>query len=254
MHLIPHTHDDVGWVKTIDEYFLGFSKYGGTSNVKQILDEVLQQLLVDPKRRFTYTEMKFFTMWYTRLSADDKDKVKKVIKNGQLEIVQGGWSATDEACPNYEDMINNMYIGHSFLKKEFGIRPKIGWMLDAFGHSATNARLFTEFGFEAIFFARLDDKDRDERMKNKELTFLWRTSPDNFGKSRQILGLTTPIHYEPLPQFNTFGTYDPMLAADPIQDDFSLTNGNLLNKTVSIINTIIKLSKIQRSEENVWHL
>lgn len=96
-------------------------------------------------------------------------------------------------------MINNMYIGHSFLKKEFGIRPKIGWMLDAFGHSATNARLFTEFGFEAIFFARLDDKDRDERMKNKELTFLWRTSPDNFGKSRQILGLTTPKHYEPVP-------------------------------------------------------
>lgn len=82
LHLIPHTHDDVGWVKTIDEYFLGFSKTGGTSNVKQILDEVLQQLIADPNRRFTYTEMKFFTMWYTRLSAADKDSVKKVIKNG----------------------------------------------------------------------------------------------------------------------------------------------------------------------------
>jgi len=23
VHLIPHTHDDVGWLKTIDEYFSG---------------------------------------------------------------------------------------------------------------------------------------------------------------------------------------------------------------------------------------
>ena len=49
--------------------------------------------------------------------------------------MQGGWSATDEACPNYEDMILNMHVGHQFLKKEFGIRPRVGWMIDAFGHS-----------------------------------------------------------------------------------------------------------------------
>lgn len=51
-------------------------------------------------------------MWYKEQDQKTKDIVKKLIQNGQLEITQGGWSATDEACPNYEDMILNMHIGH----------------------------------------------------------------------------------------------------------------------------------------------
>jgi Glycosyl hydrolases family 38 N-terminal domain len=33
----------------------------------------------------------------------------------------------DEACPHYEDLINNMMKGHDFAMEEFGIRPRVGW-------------------------------------------------------------------------------------------------------------------------------
>ena len=56
-------------------------------------------------------------------------------------------------------MINNMIKGHGFVKKEFGVTPKIGWMVDAFGHTSTNARLFADFGFDAMFIGRLDHND-----------------------------------------------------------------------------------------------
>lgn len=47
-------------------------------------------------------------------------------------------------------------MGHHFLMKEFGAKPRIGWMIDPFGHSAANAALFADFGFDAIFISRLD--------------------------------------------------------------------------------------------------
>ena len=105
--------------------------------------------------------MKYFTMWYHRQTKELQQKVKTLVREGRLEFANGGWSATDEACPNYEDLINNMIIGHAFLRNEFGVRPRIGWHLDAFGHSSANARLFAEFGFEAQFFARMDRLDKD---------------------------------------------------------------------------------------------
>lgn len=123
-------------------------------------------------------------MWYSRQPSEIKKQVKKLIKSGQLEITQGGWSSTDEACPNYEDLINNMYLGHAFLLKEFGVRPKVGWHVDPFGHSAANAALFSDFGFEAIFISRLDEEERQRRQDEKSMTFLWNPFSNNFGEEK----------------------------------------------------------------------
>jgi len=41
VHMVTHTHDDVGWLKTVDEYFSGFdaTHNGGVS---MILDSVFE--------------------------------------------------------------------------------------------------------------------------------------------------------------------------------------------------------------------
>lgn len=92
-------------------------------------------------------------------------------------MLNGGWSMHDEACPTYEDMINNHMIGHEFLLKEFGVKPRIGWQIDPFGHSNTNARFFAEMGFDAWFFGRMDWGDDSTREVLKEYEFVW--MPDN---------------------------------------------------------------------------
>jgi hypothetical protein len=42
VHLVPHSHDDVGWQVTVDEYYF--------ENVRYILDTVVDELDKDPKR------------------------------------------------------------------------------------------------------------------------------------------------------------------------------------------------------------
>lgn len=102
-------------------------------------------------------------MWWVRQDNETQQTVKDLVAEGRFEFVNGGWSMHDEASSHYEDMINNMWIGHEFLKRVFDFVPRIGWHIDPFGHSAANPRLFADMGFEAWFFARLDYQDKAQR-------------------------------------------------------------------------------------------
>lgn len=154
VHMVPHTHDDVGWQKTYEEYYNGMEQKTAHARVEQILTEVVFELERDPTRKFTYVEMKFLNMWYIRQSKKMQESLKKLIKEGRFEIIMGGWVHTDESNEHFEDIIENFVQGHQWLSKEFGVTPRIGWNIDAFGHTQANAALFHDLGFEALFFAR----------------------------------------------------------------------------------------------------
>jgi hypothetical protein len=82
IHVVPHSHDDIGWQKTIDEYFDGSRKDIRFTNVRQELTTVINALWDNPKRKFSEVEMKFFTMWYELQNEKTRAKVKKLVDNG----------------------------------------------------------------------------------------------------------------------------------------------------------------------------
>jgi len=53
VHLVPHTHDDVGWLKTVDEYYYGLNMTIQEACVRDILDTVVISLLKNPSRTFS---------------------------------------------------------------------------------------------------------------------------------------------------------------------------------------------------------
>lgn len=87
--------------------------------------------------------------------------MRKLVKNGQLNIVNGGWSAPDEACTSHDDLINNFMIGHKFIVEELQAEePKISWQIDSFGVSKGYARLAKDMGMEAMFYSRIDSEQK----------------------------------------------------------------------------------------------
>ncbi|KAH9125726.1 hypothetical protein AeMF1_003694 [Aphanomyces euteiches] len=171
VHLIAHTHDDPGWLRTVDQYY--------TERVDYILDTVVTELAKNPNRRFMYVEQSFFQRWWREQSEETKHLVKKLVKSGQLDLTaNGGWVMHDEATPHYTTMLDQTTFGHKFLLKEFGVRPRIGWQIDPFGHSSTQGLLLSVgIGFDGLYFARMDYQDYDKRLREKNLEFLWKASP-----------------------------------------------------------------------------
>lgn len=180
VHLFSHTHDDPGWLKTVDQYYYGANTTIYHAGVKYILDTVISELVADPSRKFTYCEMSYFQRWYTDLPVSRRLVVKKLVANGQLTFSNGGWVMHDEATTHYVSMIDQTTLGHRFLKDEFGYTPRVGWQLDPFGHSATQANLLTyEAGFDGMFFGRIDWQDFMARRASSDLEVIWKSSKSN---------------------------------------------------------------------------
>ena len=83
VHLFPHSHTDEGWVSTTDDFYTGNDKDGiYIGGVKDIFDTTVTELLANPNRTFTFSEMKYFKRWYDDQEQGVKDKVKQLVKSG----------------------------------------------------------------------------------------------------------------------------------------------------------------------------
>lgn len=186
VHMVPHTHDDTGWLVTVDQYY--------QSEVSFILDTILVRLLENPDRKFIYVETGFFERWWIQQTASKQADMKKVVASGQLEFINGGWCMHDEAAPHYVEMVENTARGHQFLLKTFGVKPKGTWQIDPFGHTNTQAWLIGQYaGLQFLYFGRMDNQDFAMR-KNlsalvapdvpKSIEWVWQGSK-TFGKQYQ---------------------------------------------------------------------
>jgi len=82
VHVFPHSHTDLGWLSTIEEYFDGENLDFYIGSINNMLTTVVEQLEQDSNKTFTYAEMKFFKMWWDRQNDTKRDNVRKLIHAG----------------------------------------------------------------------------------------------------------------------------------------------------------------------------
>lgn len=249
VHLVAHTHDDVGWLKTVDQYYVGSNNSIQGACVQNVLDSLIPALLADKNRKFIYVEQAFFQRWWRDQSETMQHVVKQLVSSGQLEFINGGMCMHDEAVTHYIDMIDQTTLGHRFIKKDFGVTPRVGWQIDPFGHSAVQAYLLgAEIGFDSLFFGRIDYQDRAKRKNEKSLEVVWQASK-SFGSSAQIFAGAFPENYEPPPGGFYFEVNDP---SPVVQDDINLFDYNVQERVDAFVAAAVSQANITRTNHIMW--
>jgi hypothetical protein len=193
VHVIPHSHDDAGWLATFDDYYTG--RNSQKNCVECILNTMLNSLKENKERTFTYAEISFFEKWYINQTEENKLQIKEFVKEKRLEFLSGGWVMNDEANTYYQDIIDQIRLGMQFLKNEFDIIPRTAWYLDPFGHSLTNTYLMNKLGYQNLVIVRVDYRDKKNRIKEKNMEFYWKPYEEiDYGKS-SIFTHITYDHY-----------------------------------------------------------
>ena len=225
VHMVPHTHDDVGWLKTVDEYFTGSQNSIYAASVSDVLDSVMVALAADPARRFTYVEMAYFWRWWSTQTAATRSTVAGFVASGQLTFANGGWCMHDESAPTYNDMVDQTTMGHRFLAEAFGAVPTVGWQIDPFGHSGTQGSLLgAPAGFTSLFFARSHYADYSARANTSQLEFMWQPSASYGRDARLFTGILWGAMYAPPPLLDY--DYSSFLAI-PVVTDAALEGYNV---------------------------
>ncbi|XP_033165515.1 lysosomal alpha-mannosidase isoform X2 [Drosophila mauritiana] len=242
IHLVPHSHDDLGWLKTVDQYYYGNKHNIQHAGVQYIFDTVVAELSKDSRRRFIQVETGFFAKWWADQSEIKKKLVRTLVNEGRLEFTGGAWSMNDEAAVNYQSVIDQFAVGLKFLNDNFGVcgRPRVGWQIDAFGHSREQASMFAQMAFDGQFFARMDQNDKNKRVDNLGLEMVWDAS-ETLEEMDFFTGMLYN-HYSAPPGF----CFDSLCQDDPIIDGKSYDN-NVKSRVDDFLNYASNLAGYYRS-------
>nr|XP_018917576.1 PREDICTED: alpha-mannosidase 2 [Bemisia tabaci]XP_018917577.1 PREDICTED: alpha-mannosidase 2 [Bemisia tabaci] len=169
--VMPHSHNDPGWKMTFEEYF--------KHHTKNILDNMVVKLKEDPRRKFIWAEISFFSLWWNQISEETKISVQTLLRNRQLEIVTGGWVMNDEANSHYYSTLQQLTHGHQWLHDNLNYTSKTSWQIDPFGHSPTQPFLLKKMFLEGVLIQRTHYIVKKYLAKYKSLEFRWTQAWDN---------------------------------------------------------------------------
>jgi len=167
VHVVPHSHNDPGWIQTYHTYY--------STQTKHILDTVVAALTEDPRRTFIWAEISYFSLWWDDATQQQKEQAKKLVAEKRLDFVTGGWVMNDEASVTARATRWHLQEGREWLKETFGVTPQYSWAIDPFGHSAGQAQVLKELGYKGMLIQRVHYAVKKQLAQKQQLEFQWQT-------------------------------------------------------------------------------
>lgn len=173
--VVPHSHNDPGWIKTLDEYYI--------DQTQHILNNMVERLTKYPNMTFVWSETVFLSIWWNNLEDHVRLQVRRLVRKGQLEIVLGGWVVPDEASTHYFSLIEQIIEGHQWILENLNVKPVNSWSIDSFGHSSTVSYLWKQTGLQNMVIQRVHGSVKGYLADKKSLEFRWRQFWDQSGST-----------------------------------------------------------------------
>uniref|UniRef100_A0A1L8DR70 Alpha-mannosidase n=1 Tax=Nyssomyia neivai TaxID=330878 RepID=A0A1L8DR70_9DIPT len=173
--VVPHSHNDPGWIKTFDTYY--------EHDTKPILSNLLRHLDANENMKFIWAEISYFSRWYDELSNDAKQRVKRIVQRKQLEFVTGGWVMNDEANAHWISILQQLTEGLTWLKVHLNTTPISSWAIDPFGYTPTMPYILKGSGMKHLLIQRTHYSVKKLMAKNQNLEFRWRQIWDRNGET-----------------------------------------------------------------------
>ncbi|XP_045199322.2 alpha-mannosidase 2x-like [Mercenaria mercenaria] len=185
--LVPFSHTDPGYGQTVENYYTGSTKH--------VLDNMVDFLTKHRNMTFQWVETVFLERWFRDITEETKQKVRKLISQGQLEVVLGGWVMPDEAITHYAPVVDQLIEGHQWLIENLGVFPVNAWINDPFGYSSTMPYLWKSSGIQNMVILRIHQAIKHTLMRKRSLDFMWRPYWDSEGRNDILCNLMPYTEY-----------------------------------------------------------
>lgn len=186
LHFIPHTHLDLGWIYPEQNLY--------QDQVHSILSSTLTYMTKNPdspESRLTYSDMGFMYMHFKGYPKDIEG-FRKIVSNGNFEVVGGGYVSADLATNSFDDLLANYQYGRKFIKRHLNKIPTASWNIDQFGHSFESARLQRQLGLQGGALTRIPSWMNNTLVNHHTGYFKWHISNKEGDYLHQ---LAIPEHY-----------------------------------------------------------
>jgi len=160
---IGHGHIDPVWLWPWQE---------GISIVHSTFRSALDRMKETPDFVFTSSSAQFY-QWVADNDPQMLEEIKRRIAEGRWNAVGGWWVEPDVNIPSGEAMVRQGLYGQLTMQRLLGIRAKVAFNPDSFGHAGTLPQIFSLQGMNNYVFMR-----PDLREKNLPADLFWWESPD----------------------------------------------------------------------------
>ncbi|MCL4506410.1 MAG: glycoside hydrolase family 38 [Chloroflexi bacterium] len=143
-HLIGNAHLDPVWVWDWRE---GLNE--GITTSRAILD------LMDEDGELTFIRGEAVQYEHMEKHAPDVfERVRAYVKAGRWDVVGGTYLQPDTNMPATETLLRHFMLSQDYFESRFGLRARIAWAADSFGHSAGLPEVLAAAGMQGFAFTR----------------------------------------------------------------------------------------------------